>query len=97
MVKVNMSETISMAVRSLLANKMRTLLTLLGIIIGVLTIITVVSVIQGLNNFIYSEMAEFGTNDFVVSKMSLISLSIKDIREMMKRKEMIFCGCCWKN
>lgn len=88
MAKVNMSESISMAVSSLWANKLRTLLTLLGIIIGVLTIITVVSVIQGLNNFIYSEMAEFGTNDFVVSKMSLVSLSIKDLREMMKRKDL---------
>jgi len=82
-----MSESISMAMSSLWANKMRTLLTLLGIIIGVLTIIAVVSIIQGLNNFIYSEMAEFGTNDFVVSKMSLFSLSLADLREMMKRKD----------
>ena len=82
-----MSESISMAMSSLWANKMRTLLTLLGIIIGVLTIIAVVSVIQGLNNFIYSELAEFGTNDFVVSKMSLISFSLADLREMLKRKD----------
>ena len=82
-----MSESISMAMSSLWANKMRTLLTLLGIIIGVLTIIAVVSVIQGLNNFIYSELAEFGTNDFVVSRMSLISFSLADLREMMKRKD----------
>lgn len=82
-----MSESISMAMSSLWANKMRTLLTLLGIIIGVLTIIAVVSVIQGLNNFIYSELAEFGTNDFVVSKMSLLSFSLTDLREMMKRKD----------
>ncbi len=88
MAKVNMSESISMAMSSLWANKMRTLLTLLGIIIGVLTIIAVVSIIQGLNNFIYSEMAEFGTNDFVVSKMSLFSLSLADLREMMKRKDL---------
>ena len=88
MAKVNLSESITMAVSSLWANKLRTLLTLLGIIIGVLTIITVVSVIQGLNNFIYSELAEFGTNDFVVSKMSLVSLSITDLKEMMKRKDL---------
>jgi putative ABC transport system permease protein len=87
MAKVNMSESISMAMSSLWANKMRTLLTLLGIIIGVLTIIAVVSIIQGLNNFIYSELAEFGTNDFVVSKMALISFSLTDLREMMKRKD----------
>jgi len=88
MAKVNTSESITMAMSSLWANKMRTFLTILGIIIGVLTIIAVVSVIQGLNNFIYSELAEFGTNDFVVSKMSFISLSLTDIREMMKRKDL---------
>ncbi len=88
MAKVNTSESITMAMSSLWANKLRTLLTLLGIIIGVLTIIAVISVIQGLNNFIYSELAEFGTNDFVVSKMSLMSLSIQTLRDQMKRKDL---------
>ncbi|MCJ7580486.1 MAG: ABC transporter permease [Candidatus Aminicenantes bacterium] len=88
MAKVNLNESIGMALSSLWANKMRTLLTLLGIIIGVLTIIAVISVIQGLNNFVYSELAEFGTNDFVVSKMSLTSLSITELREMMRRKDL---------
>jgi len=88
MAKVNISESITMAANSLWASKMRTLLTLLGIIIGVLTIIAVVSVIQGLNNFIYSELAEFGTNDFVVSKMSVMSLSLQTLREQMKRKDL---------
>lgn len=88
MVKVNIAESISMAMSSLWANKMRTFLTVLGIIIGVLTIIAVVSVIQGLNNFIYAELAEFGTNDFVVSKMSLVSLSLTDLKEMLKRKDL---------
>ena len=88
MTKVNVSESFSMALSSLWANKMRTLLTLLGIIIGVLTIIAVVSVIQGLNNFIYSELAEFGTNDFVISKISITSLSIADLREQLKRKDL---------
>jgi len=87
MATVHLNESITMALSSLWANKMRTLLTLLGIIIGVLTIIAVISVIQGLNNFVYSELAEFGTNDFVVSKMSLMSMSLSDLREMMRRKD----------
>jgi len=91
MAKVNLNESITMALSSLWANKMRTLLTLLGIIIGVLTIIAVISVIQGLNNFIYSELAEFGTNDFVVSTISLASLSslsLNELREMLRRKDL---------
>jgi len=49
MAKLNIKESLSIALASLRANKLRTFLTLLGIIIGVLTIIAVVSIIQGLN------------------------------------------------
>jgi putative ABC transport system permease protein len=76
-----------MAVVSLRSSKLRTFLTLLGIIIGVLTIIAVVSVIQGLNNYVYTKMSFFGANDFSVQKFSMIGTSLKDFREQMKRKD----------
>jgi len=75
-----------MAMDSLWANKLRTFLTLLGIIIGVLTIIAVVSIIQGLNNYVYTKMAFHGANDFSVSKFSIGARSIEEFREQMKRK-----------
>jgi putative ABC transport system permease protein len=76
-----------MAMSSFWSNKLRTFLTLLGIIIGVLTIITVVSIIQGLNNYVYTKMAFFGANDFSVSKTSMMITSIKQWREEQKRKK----------
>ena len=88
MAKLNFGESFSQAVASLRANKLRTLLTLLGIIIGVLTIIAVVSVIQGLNNYVYTKMAFFGANDFSVQKFSMIGGSLKEFREQMKRKDL---------
>jgi putative ABC transport system permease protein len=75
-----------MALSSLWSNKLRTFLTLLGIIIGVLTIIAVVSIIQGLNNYVYTKMAFFGANDFSVTKFSLGARSIQEFREQLKRK-----------
>jgi putative ABC transport system permease protein len=77
-----------MALSSLWSNKLRTFLTLLGIIIGVLTIIAVVSIIQGLNNYVYSKMAFYGANDFSVTKFSLGARSIQDFREQLKRKNL---------
>jgi putative ABC transport system permease protein len=77
-----------MAALSLRANKLRTFLTLLGIIIGVLTIIAVVSVIQGLNNYVYTKMSFYGANDFSVQKFSMIGTSLRDFREQMKRKDL---------
>jgi putative ABC transport system permease protein len=87
MARLNFSESLSMSLGSLWTNKMRTFLTLLGIIIGVLTIIAVVSVIQGLNKYVYTKMSFFGANDFSVTKFSLIGMSIKDFKEQMKRKD----------
>jgi len=70
MAKINIGESFGMAMGSLWSNKLRTFLTLLGIIIGVLTIIAVVSIIQGLNNYVYTKMSFYGANDFAVTKFA---------------------------
>lgn len=88
MAKIQVRESFAQAFGSLLANKMRTFLTLLGIIIGVLTIIAVVSIIQGLNGYVYSKMSFFGANDFAIQKFSMIGMSIKDFKEQRKRKDL---------
>jgi putative ABC transport system permease protein len=90
MARVNVGESLFISLGSLWSNKMRTFLTLLGIIIGVLTIIAVVSVIQGLNNYVYTKMSFFGANDFSVTKFSLIGMSLKEFKEQMKRKDITF-------
>ncbi len=87
MARINLGESFGMAMGSLWSNKLRTFLTLLGIIIGVLTIISVVSVIQGLNNYVYTKMSFYGANDFSVSKFSMIGSSLKDFKEQLKRKD----------
>jgi putative ABC transport system permease protein len=88
MARIQFKESFTMAVVSLRANKLRTFLTLLGIIIGVLTIIAVVSVIQGLNNYVYTKMSFYGANDFSVQKFSMMGTSLKDFREQLKRKDL---------
>ena len=87
MARVNLGESFSMSIGSLWANKLRTFLTLLGIIIGVLTIIAVVSVIQGLNKYVYTKMSFYGANDFSVTKFSMFGVSLRDFREQLKRKD----------
>ncbi len=88
MAKLPIGESFTMALISLRSHKLRTFLTLLGIVIGVLTIIAVVSVIQGLNNYVYTKMSFYGANDFSVQKFSMIGTSLKDFREQMKRKDL---------
>jgi putative ABC transport system permease protein len=87
--KINVYESVAMAMSSLWSSKLRTFLTLLGIIIGVLTIIAVVSIIQGLNNYVYSKMAFYGANDFSITKFSIGIRSIQEFREQLKRKNIL--------
>ena len=87
MAKLQVRESLSMAWLSLRSNKLRSFLTLLGIIIGVLTVIAVVSIIQGLNNYVYTKMSFYGANDFSVRKISF-GISFKEFREQMKRKDL---------
>jgi len=86
--KINLGESLRLAMASLWANRLRTFLTLLGIIIGVLTIIAVVSVIQGLNTYVYTKMSFYGANDFAVTKFSAMGTSLKEFREQLKRKNL---------
>jgi putative ABC transport system permease protein len=88
MAKLPVRESLSMAWTSLRSNKLRSFLTLLGIIIGVLTVIAVVSIIQGLNNYVYTKMSFYGANDFSVQKFSMVGMSLKEFREQMKRKDL---------
>jgi putative ABC transport system permease protein len=88
MARTPLNESMRMAFNSLWSNRLRTFLTLLGIIIGVLTIIAVVSIIQGLNNYVYTKMAFFGANDFRVSKVSFGARSFREFLEQLKRKDL---------
>jgi putative ABC transport system permease protein len=59
---VNLSENFRLALRALSANKLRALLTMLGIIIGVAAVITLLSVGQGVESFIVAEFEGLGNN-----------------------------------
>lgn len=61
------NESFQMALTSLYANKMRTLLTMLGIIIGVGAVIALVSVGMGVRSNVTNSIASLGSNMLIVS------------------------------
>ncbi len=63
-----LGEIVSMAWDSIRTHKLRSFLTLLGILIGVMTVIGMVSVIQGLNRSFMSELESIGSDLIIVSK-----------------------------
>ncbi len=64
-------EALSLALSSILAHKLRSFLTLLGVIFGVATVIVVVSLVEGFNTYVDEKIANIGTNAFSVQKYSI--------------------------
>ena len=54
-------ENIKIAMRAIFANKMRSILTVLGVMIGVAAVIAVVSIVQGMQHKIASDLQDIGT------------------------------------
>jgi putative ABC transport system permease protein len=65
-----MSEAVALAMDSLRKNRLRSLLTVLGVVIGVTTVIGMSSVIEGLNSSISSQIADLGSNLIFVYKFN---------------------------
>ncbi|HKQ93921.1 MAG TPA: ABC transporter permease [Blastocatellia bacterium] len=64
------TETIAMALGMVRANKLRSFLTVLGIVIGVTVVIAVASILTGLRGRIVSMVEEYGTNNIYAFHLS---------------------------
>jgi putative ABC transport system permease protein len=69
---VALGEGVSIAIDALRAYKLRTALTILGIVIGVTTVVTIVALVQGLNRAFSREIAQLGTSTLYVQKFPWI-------------------------
>jgi putative ABC transport system permease protein len=85
---VDTKETIKMALDTLRANKLRSGLTILGIVIGVMTVIIISSVVNGLNNNVSSLVESLGTNVIWVFRFPVIGA--RPTTEMLTRKQMTY-------
>ncbi|MBI3651213.1 MAG: ABC transporter permease [Acidobacteria bacterium] len=77
-------EYIGIALDSLWANKLRSFLTLLGIIIGITSIISVISIIEGLDRYWKEKVSNFGPNTFVVTQFPIVT-NPDEYFKMLKR------------
>ena len=70
---VTFSETLKLALSALRAHKLRSFLTLLGVILAVTTLVAVMSVIAGLNLYVADRIANLGANVFLVHRFGIIT------------------------
>ena len=89
---MNFSETLKLALAAIWAHKLRSFLTLLGMIIGVTAFMVVLSLLQGFNSYVDEKIAGIGSNSFTVRRFSFEDFKDTDtIAEAQRRnKELTF-------
>lgn len=84
-----------MALSSVLSNKMRSVLTMLGIVIGITAVIALTSLMSGLTGTITETFEEMGMESITVSitsRASTKTLPIEDVEELMNENPDIIAG-----
>ena len=85
---MNISEAVRIALQSLWANKLRSALTLLGVVIGVAAVIAVVTFVNGINGYVAERVFRLGTDVFIVFKVSPAVTNVDHFLEGEKRKDL---------
>ena len=79
---MNILESLSLAVKNIVSSKTRTLLTMLGIIIGVAAVIVIVGLGNGLEGYVSDSFSSMGTNTLtvmVLSRGSTRTMEVEDV------------------
>ncbi len=86
---MHLAESIRIAVRSLWANKLRSVLTLLGVVIGIASVIAVVTFVSGINDYVATRIFNLGADVFIIFKVSPAVTNVDHYLEAQKRKDLM--------
>jgi putative ABC transport system permease protein len=84
---MNLAESIRLAMQSLWANKLRTVVTLAGVVIGVAAVIAVVTFVNGINGYVAEKVFNLGADVFILSKSPNVITNVDEFLEAQKRKD----------
>jgi putative ABC transport system permease protein len=87
---MHFTEAVAIATSSLWMHKLRSVLTLIGVVIGVTSVIAVVSLINGANQYVATRVFRLGADVFGLSKQPSIITNVDDFLEFQKRKRITF-------
>ena len=83
-------EALKLALQSLWANKLRSILTLLGVVIGVASVIMVVTLTNGAKQFVTSKINSYGASVVTISKMPQTFITVDEFLEFQKRRDITY-------
>ena len=84
------TEAVKIALQSLWTNKLRTVLTLLGIMIGVASVIAVITLVSGANHYIATKISGYGADTLTVSKRPSVIFDADTWLSFQKRKNLTY-------
>ncbi|MGI9069345.1 MAG: ABC transporter permease [Pyrinomonadaceae bacterium] len=90
LIRSDIYENLRMAMSTLLANKLRSFLTVFGVVIGVITVMLIASIISGFDVSLQKEVESFGTRSIFISKYNPGIHVGRMSREERMRKELTY-------
>ena len=81
-------EGFKIALQSLWANKLRSILTLLGVVIGVASVIMVVTLVNGAKQYVTTKLNSYGADIVTISKTPQTFLTVEEYLAFQKRKDL---------
>jgi len=81
---ISLQETFWIALDTLRSHKLRTFLTLLGVMLAVTTLVAVMSILNGLNLYVADKVANLGSNAFVIDRIG-IATNLEQFNKGRKR------------
>jgi putative ABC transport system permease protein len=80
------SDNVAQSIASLKAHKLRTVLTIVGLTMGVATLITVMTIVQGANLYVEKKIANLGTDVFQVARTPFAATDFNVVIRALKNK-----------
>ncbi|NWF84988.1 MAG: ABC transporter permease [Bryobacteraceae bacterium] len=96
------SDTLALSFDALRAHRLRTVLTILGLTIGVTTLITVVTIVQGANAYVETKVAGLGSDVFQLARTPFAVTDFEIVLKALRYKHVTYddyqavAGQCWE-
>ena len=85
---LNLSDNLSQSIDALRQHKLRAVLTMIGLTMGVATLITVMTIVQGANVYVEQKIARLGTDVFQIAKTPFVVTDFNEVIKALKFKDL---------
>ena len=79
-------EAFKLALQSLWGNKLRSILTLIGVVMGVASVIMVITLVNGANRYVSTKLSGYGADVFTIARMPSVIFTAEEYLSYQKRK-----------